>query len=280
MHGFDELTPVEETLETLDTLVRSGKVRYIAGSNFSGWHPMKSLAISQRYGWARYVAQQVYYSLVGREYELELLPLAVDQKIGALVWSPLGWGRLTGKIRRGQPLPAQSRLHKTAEMGPQAPEEYIYKVVDAIDAIARETGKTVPQVALNRLLRRPTVSSVILGARNDEQLRQNLAATAWKLTPEQVAKLDAASEFVPTYPYWHQRGSAERIPLHVPRPDPELGGRECASLGALRTSHLKCGERNPAGCALRRFDSCCYPSMAQGSRTPVSPATEPGCNLT
>jgi aryl-alcohol dehydrogenase-like predicted oxidoreductase len=147
-----------------------------------------------------------------------LLPLAVDQKVGALVWSPLGWGRLTGKIRRGQPLPAQSRLHKTAEMGPQAPEEYIYKVVDAIDAIAKETGKTVPQVALNWLLRRPTVSSVILGARNEEQLRQNLAGTEWKLTPEQVAKLDAASEFVPTYPYWHQRGFLERIPLHVPGP--------------------------------------------------------------
>jgi aryl-alcohol dehydrogenase-like predicted oxidoreductase len=127
MHGFDELTPVEETLETLDTLVRSGKVRYIACSNFSGWHLMKSLAISQRYGWARYVAHQVYYSLVGREYELELLPLTVDQKVGALVWSPLGWGRLTGKIRKGQPLPEQSRLHKIAEMGPQAPEEYIYR---------------------------------------------------------------------------------------------------------------------------------------------------------
>jgi aryl-alcohol dehydrogenase-like predicted oxidoreductase len=179
---------------------------------------MKSLSISQRYGWARYVAHQVYYSLVGREYELELLPLAVDQKVGALVWSPLGWGRLTGKIRSGQPLPEQSRLHKTAELGPPVPEEYVYKVVDAIDAIAQETGKTVPQVALNWLLRRPTVSSVILGARNEEQLRQNLAGTEWKLTPEQVAKLDAASEFVPTYPYWHQRGFLERIPLHVPGP--------------------------------------------------------------
>src|SRR5216683_126253 len=216
MHGFDELTPVEETLETLDTLVRSGKVRYIACSNFSGWHLMKSLSISERYGWPRYVAHQVYYSLVGREYESELLPLAVDQKVGALVWSPLGWGRLTGKIRRGQPLPAQSRLHKTAEVGPPVPDEHVYKVVDAIDAIAKETGKSVPQIAINWLLRRPTVSSVILGARNEEQLRQNLAATGWKLTPEQVARLDAASEFVPTYPYWHQRGFVERIPLHVP----------------------------------------------------------------
>jgi aryl-alcohol dehydrogenase-like predicted oxidoreductase len=168
----------------------------MACSSFSGWHLMKSLSISQRYGWARYVAHQVYYSLVGREYELELLPLAVDQKVGALVWRPLGWGRLTGKIRRGQPLPEQSRLHKTAELGPPVPEEYAYKVVDAILTIAKETGKTVPQVALNWLLRRPTVSSVILGARNEEQLRQNLLGTEWKLTPEQVAKLDAAGEFI------------------------------------------------------------------------------------
>jgi len=215
MHGFDELTPVEETLETLDTLVRSGKVRYIACSNFSGWHLMKSLSISEKYGWSRYVAHQVYYSLVGRDYESELLPLAVDQKVGALVWSPLGWGRLTGKIWRGQPLPTQSRLHKTAEVGPPVPVEYLYKVVDAIDGIAKETGKSVPQIAINWLLRRPTVSSVILGARNEEQLRQNLAAAGWKLTTEQVARLDSASELIPAYPYWHQRIFVERIPLHV-----------------------------------------------------------------
>jgi aryl-alcohol dehydrogenase-like predicted oxidoreductase len=216
MHGFDELTPIEETLEALDTLVRSGKVRYIACSNFSGWHLMKALSISGRYGWARYVAHQVYYSLIGRDYEHELMPLAIDQKVGALVWSPLGWGRLTGKIRRGHPLPTQSRLHKTADLGPQVQDEYLYKVVDALDAIAKETGKSVPQIALNWVLRRPTVSSVILGARNEEQLRQNLAAAGWKLTPEQVAKLDAASDFAPTYPYWHQRGFQERIPLPVP----------------------------------------------------------------
>jgi len=220
MHGFDQLTPIEETVETLDTLVRSGKVRYIACSNFSGWHLMKSLSISERYGWSRYVAHQVYYSLIGRDYELELLPLAVDQNVGALVWSPLGWGRLTGKVRRGHPLPTQSRLHKTADFGPPVPEEYLYKVVDAIDGIAKETGKSVPQIALNWLLRRPTVSSVILGARNEEQLLQNLAATGWKLTPEQVARLDSASEVTPTYPYWHQRTFPERIPLPVPGKDP------------------------------------------------------------
>ena len=221
MHGFDATTPVEETIKTLDTLVQSGKVRYIACSNFSGWHLMKSLAASERYGWARYVGHQVYYSLIGREYEWELMPLGLDQKISALIWSPLGWGRLTGKIRRGTPLPVGSRLHKTAGMGPQMPDEYLYKVVDALDAIAKETGKTVPQVALNWLLQRPTVANVIVGARNEEQLRQNLGAVGWNLTKEQVAKLDAASAVSPTYPYWHQHQFAERNPLPVPPPPAE-----------------------------------------------------------
>jgi aryl-alcohol dehydrogenase-like predicted oxidoreductase len=215
MHGFDATTPVEETLDTLNTLVRAGKIRYIACSNFSGWHLMKSLAVAERYGWSRYVAHQVYYSLVGREYEWELMPLGLDQKVSALVWSPLGWGRLTGKIRRGQPLPETSRLHKTADMGPPVNDEYLYNVVDALDAVAKETGKTVPQVALNWLLQRPTVASVIVGARNEEQLKQNLAAAEWALTAEQVKKLDAASEVTPIYPYWHQRQFAERNPLPV-----------------------------------------------------------------
>jgi len=215
MHGFDALTPVEETLETLDSLVKSGNVRYIACSNFSGWHLMKSIAASERYGWARYVAHQVYYSLVNREYEWELMPLGIDQQVGALVWSPLGWGRLTGKVRRGQPLPAQSRLHKTADLGPPIPAEHLYKVVDALDAISAQTGKSVPQIALNWLLQRPTVSSVILGARNEEQLRQNLGSVGWKLTAEQVNALDAASATTPIYPYWHQRLFVERNPLPV-----------------------------------------------------------------
>jgi aryl-alcohol dehydrogenase-like predicted oxidoreductase len=205
MHGFDAQTPVEETLNTLNNLVQSGKVRYIACSNFSGWHLMKSLSVSERYGWSRYVAHQVYYSLIGRDYEWELMPLALDQKVAAIVWSPLGWGRLTGKIRRGQPLPEVSRLHKTAEQGPQMPDDYLYKVVDALDEIARETSKTVPQVALNWLLQRPTVANVIVGARNEEQLRQNLGAVGWDLTPEQIGRLDAASDVTPAYPYWHQR---------------------------------------------------------------------------
>ncbi len=205
MHAFDAQTPVEETINTLDTLMRSGKVRYIACSNFSGWHLMKSLSVSERYGWARYVAHQVYYSLIGREYEWELMPLGLDQKVAAIVWSPLGWGRLTGKIRRGQPLPQTSRLHTTAVYGPQVPDDYVYKVVDALDEVARETGKTVPQIALNWLLQRPTVANVIIGARNEEQLRQNLAAVGWNLTPQQVARLDAASNVALVYPYWHQR---------------------------------------------------------------------------
>ena len=216
LHGFDALTPAEEVLSTLNHLVESGKVRYIACSNFSGWHLMKSLDVSDRYGWARYVGHQVYYSLIGREYEWELMPLALDQGVGALVWSPLGWGRLTGKIRRGKPLPAQSRLHTTAENGPQMPDEYLFDVVDALDAVAKETGKTVPQVALNWLLQRPTISTVILGARNEDQLRQNLGAAGWNLSNEQIAKLDAASDVTPIYPYWHQRQFTERNPAPIP----------------------------------------------------------------
>jgi aryl-alcohol dehydrogenase-like predicted oxidoreductase len=215
LHGFDALTPVEEVQDTLNTFVREGKVRYIAASNFSGWHLMKSLAVAERYGWTRFVAHQVYYSLIGREYEWELMPLGLDQKVSALVWSPLGWGRLTGKIRRGQPLPEVSRLHKTADMGPQVSAEYLYKVVDALDAVAAETGKTVPQVALNWLLQRPTVSSVIIGARTEEQLRQNLGAVGWNLNETQVAALDKASRQPAVYPYWHQQQFTERNPLPV-----------------------------------------------------------------
>ena len=203
-------------LSTLDDFIRAGKIRYIGCSNFSGWHLMKSLAVAERYSLPRYVAHQAYYSLIGREYEWELMPLGLDQKVGAVVWSPLGWGRLTGKIRRGQPLPETSRLHKTADIGPPVDDEYLYKVVDALDEVAQETGKTVPQIALNWLLQRPTVASVIIGARNEEQLEQNLGAVGWTLTPEQVKKLDAASERPLTYPYWHQRAVfTERNPPPV-----------------------------------------------------------------
>ncbi|MGH8687464.1 MAG: aldo/keto reductase [Burkholderiales bacterium] len=215
LHGFDAVTPVEEALQTLDGMVRAGKIRYIGCSNFSGWHLMKSLAASERLGLARYVAHQAYYSLLGREYEWELMPLALDQKVGTVVWSPLGWGRLTGKLRRGQPMPAESRLQnqRVFDMGPPVPQEHLYRVVDALDEAARETGKTVAQVALNWLLQRPSVASVIIGARNEEQLRQNLGAAGWRLAPERIAKLDAASAVPLTYPYWHQRVTfSERNP--------------------------------------------------------------------
>ena len=215
LHGFDAKTPAEETLTALDDLVRAGKIRYVGVSNFSGWHLMKSLSISERYNLARYVANQTYYSLIGRDYEWELMPLGLEQGVGAVVWSPLGWGRLTGKIRRGQPLPAGSRLHKTADMGPPVPDEHVFKVVEAIDRIAEQTGKSVPQIALNWLLQRPTVSNVIVGARNEEQLVQNLGAVGWNLTGEQVADLDAASAVTLPYPYWHQSGFSERNPTPV-----------------------------------------------------------------
>jgi aryl-alcohol dehydrogenase-like predicted oxidoreductase len=207
LHAQDYNTPVEETLATLDQLVRSGKVRYVGCSNFSGWHLMKSLAASDRYGYPRYVAHQAYYSLLNRDYEWELLQLGRDQGVGALIWSPLGWGKLTGKIRRGQPPQPGTRAHAIPGTGPQYDQERLFAIVDALDGVAAESGKTVPQIALNWLLRRPTVSSVIIGARNEEQLVQNIGAVGWKLTPEQVAKLDAASDVLPAYPVWHQRGS-------------------------------------------------------------------------
>jgi aryl-alcohol dehydrogenase-like predicted oxidoreductase len=206
LHGQDYNTPVEETLSTLDQIVRSGKVRYIGGSNFSGWHLMKSLAVSDRYGYVRHVAHQAYYSLLNRDYEWELMPLGLDQGVGAVVWSPLGWGKLTGKIRRGHPAKPGTRAHDIAGTGPQYDDERLFRIVDALDGVAKETGKTIPQVALNWLLQRPTVSSLIIGARNEEQLIQNIGAIGWNLTAEQVAALDAASDVPPAYPVWHQRG--------------------------------------------------------------------------
>jgi len=217
MHGFDAVPPVEETLRALDDLVTAGKVRYIGASNYSGWHLMKSLAASDRHGWSRFVAHQVYYSLIGREYEWELMPLAHDQGVGALIWSPLGWGRLTGRIRRGRPIPADSRLPVTSKYGPPVDDELLYSVVDVLDELARETAHTIPQIALSWLLRRPTVASVIIGARNERQLRDNLGAVECSLTPEQVARLDAVSARTPIYPYWHQRATAgDRNPSLTP----------------------------------------------------------------
>ncbi len=214
LHGYDAETPHEEVLSTLDTLIKAGKLRYIGVSNFSGWHLMKALSVSDRYGYARYVAHQAYYSLVGRDYEWELMPLGLAEGVGAVVWSPLGWSRLTGKIRRGQPLPETSRRRdeKMNDLGPPVDDEYVFKVVDALDAVAAETGKSVPQVALNWLLQRPSIATVIIGARNEQQLRDNLGAVGWALTKDQIAKLDAASAVMPAYPYWHQRQFSRNPP--------------------------------------------------------------------
>ncbi len=215
MHGFDGLTPVEEVLSTLDNLVSSGKVRYIGCSNFSGWHTMKSLACSDKYGFNRYVAYQGYYSLVGRDYEWELMPLCLDQGLGLMIWSPLGWGRLTGKIRRNQPLPPGRLQQGGAEGGPQVSDDHLFRVTDALETIAQQTGKSVPQIALNWLLQRPSVSNIVIGARNKEQLKENLGAIGWQLTKDHITMLDAASSSYPAYPYWHQMGFNELNPKPV-----------------------------------------------------------------
>ena len=207
MHGFDANTPVEETLKALDHLVQSGKVRYIACSNFSGWHLMKSLSVSERYGWSKYIAHQAYYSLLNRDFEWELMPLGVDQGVGTIVWSPLASGKLTGKYRRSQPTPQDARIAQGGNplQGTSDDDERLYGIVDVLDELSVEIGKTIAQIALNWLLQRPTVSTIIIGARNEEQLKQNLEATGWNLTPDQVKRLDKASWILPAYPYWHQR---------------------------------------------------------------------------
>ncbi len=218
LHAFDRTTPVEETLGTLDDLVRAGKIRYIGCSNFSGWHLMKSLAVSKEYGLARYVAHQAYYSLVGRDYEWELMPLALDQGRRLRRVEPAWLRAAHGQDPpRAGACPQTSRLRHqdTLAGGPAIADDYLFRVVDALDAVAAETGKTVPQVAINWVLRRPSVANVIIGARNEDQLRQNLGAVGWELTPDQVARLDAASEVTPAYPTWHQRLFAERNPPPV-----------------------------------------------------------------
>ena len=217
VHQFDAMTPVETVMSALDDLVRAGKVRSIGASNYSGWQLMKSLAASDRYGYARFVANQTYYSLIGRDYEWELMPAGLDQGIGAVIWSPLGWGRLTGRVRRGQSLPPSSRLHETAQFAPPVDDERLYRVVDLLTELAEETGRSVPQVAINWLLQRPTVSTVLIGARNERQLRENLGAAGWSLSHEQIARLDQVSAVTPPYPYYpYWNGQfAERSPVAV-----------------------------------------------------------------
>jgi aryl-alcohol dehydrogenase-like predicted oxidoreductase len=215
MHGFDGNTAVEETMRTLDDLVQSGKVRYIACSNFSGWHLMKSLAMADKYGWNRYAGHQVYYSLANREYEWELMPLAIDQKCDGIIWSPLAAGRLGGKYRRHQPIPKEGRVAQGGSPVPSVviADDLLYNIIDALDVVAAQTSKTVAQVALNWLLQRPTVATIIIGARNEEQLKENLGATGWKLTTEQIQYLDKASDTPTIYPYWHQRQNVKLNPL-------------------------------------------------------------------
>jgi len=217
MHGFDAQTPIEETMRTLDDLVRAGKVRYIGCSNYSGWHLMKAQAVADRHGWTRHVAHQIYYSLVGRDYEWELMPLGLAEKVGAVVWSPLGGGQLSGKITRNTP-PAPGTRHATiGSLGPTIPQEQFFDIVDVLLAVAKETGKTATQVALNWVLQRPTIATVIIGARNEAQLKDNLGAASFKLSDDQMARLDTVSQRPPAYPYWHQRRtSMDRNPPPIP----------------------------------------------------------------
>ncbi|ENX44624.1 aldo/keto reductase [Acinetobacter sp. NIPH 2100] len=202
LHQFDSFTALPQLMKTLDELVRNGKVRYIGASNFSGWQLMKAQAIAEQYGYEKFVVNQVYYSLIGRDYEWELMPLNDDQRMGAVVWSPLGWGRLTGKFDRENPIPAQSRLHDTAQFAPPVNEAHLYNVIDVLKQVAAETGYSIPQIALNWLLQRPTVSSVLIGARNQTQLQDNLKAKEIQLSDEQTERLNQVSAIYPPYPYY------------------------------------------------------------------------------
>lgn len=202
MHGFDSDTPVEETLRTLDVLVTSGKVRYIGCSNFAAWQLMKSISVSEKYNLDKYVVYQGYYSLIGRDYEQELMPLLKDQNMGLMVWSPLGWGRLTGKIKRNHPL-AEGRIKSGGAVGsPPVDDELLYTVVDTLERIANETDKTISQVAINWLLNNKTVSNIIIGARNEQQLIENIEAAGWYLTSEQLNELNTVTTQMPIYPHW------------------------------------------------------------------------------
>ena len=203
-HNFDSLTPLDETLRAFEDLVRSGKVRYLGCSNYSGWQLMKALAISDRLGTARYISQQINYSLLAREAEHELVPAGLDQKIGIMAWSPLHFGLLSGKFRRGQSNPSESRQNTLEAPGSIDPER-LYKIVDALAEIAANRGVSIAQAALNWVTRKPGVDTVIIGARNEQQLRDNLAGATWTLTDEEVESLDEVSALPIPYPYWHQK---------------------------------------------------------------------------
>jgi aryl-alcohol dehydrogenase-like predicted oxidoreductase len=215
-HTFDALTPLDETLRAFDDLVRDGKIRYAGCSNHSGWQLMKAHATADRLGIRRYISQQINYSLLAREAEHDLVPVALDQGTGVMVWSPLQFGLLSGKFRRGDAPPPESRLNTLDAPGaiPSAmKDERLYRIVDVLDEIAGARGVSVPQVALNWVTRKPGVDNVIIGARNEEQLRDNLAAATWTLTDAEVERLDEVSAIPLPYPYWHQQKfAAERNP--------------------------------------------------------------------
>ena len=202
LHSFDPFTPQEETLRALDDLVRAGKVRYIGASNHTGWQLMKALAISDKQNLEKFITLQAYYSLVARDLENELVPLCLDQKLGILPWSPLGGGFLTGKYRKGKERPKNARRSDRESQFLQFDEEKGFDIVDELERIAKNHNATIAQAALNYLLRKPGVSSVIIGARTKEQLADNLKSSDWKMTPEEVTKLDALSMPPKVYPYW------------------------------------------------------------------------------
>lgn len=203
LHSFDAMTPIEEMLHALDDLTRAGKIRYFGVSNYSGWHLMKMLALADRHGLPRPVTHQVYYALTDRDFEWELMPLGLDQNVGTMVWSPLAGAKLSGKVGRHKAPPADSRSATDASW--EVPQERLFAITDVLETIAQELGHSIPRIALAWLLTRPTVSTIVIGARNVVQLQDNLAATEVRLTAEHIARLDQASAVRPAYPYWHQR---------------------------------------------------------------------------
>ena len=209
IHEWDGETPLDETLEALDTLVRSGKVRYIGCSNYSGWHLMKALAISDRRNYVRYVSQQIYYSLQARDAEYELVPISLDQGLGILVWSPLAGGLLSGKYRRGQSGPEGSRHLNNWGEPPIHDQDQLYNIIDALVEIGSNHKVSAAQIALAYLLGRPGVTSLVIGARSEEQLKDNLGAAEVKLTADERARLDKVSQPRLLYPYWHQAKTAK-----------------------------------------------------------------------
>jgi aryl-alcohol dehydrogenase-like predicted oxidoreductase len=226
VHEWDGQTPLEETLRALDDLVHAGKVRYVGCSNYAGWQLMKALGVAERRGLTRFVSQQIHYTLQAREAEYELVPIAIDQGIGVLVWSPLAAGLLSGKYRRGEPGPAGSRLLSGWDEPPVRDQGKLYDIVDVVVAVAKDRGVSPAQVALAWLLERPAVTSLIIGARTEEQLADNLGAADLSLTPEELARLEEVSRPPLLYPYWHQaKTAADRLgPADLALLGPHLAG--------------------------------------------------------